>query len=348
MGGLPTIREDRVRIQDHCELYLGAVPRRRKALKPLGALRLSSADGQVCHSSSDRGHSFLAIKMLWVSLAAILLLIVGAILWANRKPTIQPEENLPGNRMRIAARRPREAQGEEYKQGQADRHPGEDPEMDEDIELNKKEQLKQQKKEEKKAQRDAMRAHWDEVGRKKQAKEDKYRQRELELEEKFAKEEEERKQLEEEKAKKEEEEYLKWKDLFAVEQSGDTEVDQGATLTQFVEYVKRRKVVMLEDLGSAFGIDGRAAAARLEELEKQGLICGLMDDRGKYIFVTDKELEAMRAFIERRGRVSRAELCAEANRLVRLEPTPEDKVLIEAEDQKLMAGLEAEAKESAS
>mmetsp|Transcript_13531 Transcript_13531/g.25477 ORF Transcript_13531/g.25477 Transcript_13531/m.25477 type:complete len:289 (-) Transcript_13531:71-937(-) len=287
--------------------------------------------------------------MLWVSLAGLFLIIIGAVYWSTRKPTIVPEERVPINRMQIGGRRqPRVAQNEEQKQVVRDTDGVEEGSEDEEINLDKKEQLKQQKKEERKAQREAMRAHWDEVNKKKAAKEDKYRQREIELEEKFAKEEEERKKLEEEKAKKEEEEYLKWKDMFAVEKSGDAQVDEGATLSQFVEYVKRRKVVMLEDLGSAFGIDGRAAAARLEELEKQGHICGLMDDRGKYIFITEKELEAVRAYIERRGRISRAELCAEANRLIRLEPTPEDKALIEDEDKKLMAGLETETKEAES
>ena len=50
----------------------------------------------------------------------------------------------------------------------------------------------------------------------------------------------------------------------------------------------------------------------------------------------------MKKFIERKGRVSRLDLARESNRLIRLNPTAEDKAKIEAEEKALVSNLEFE------
>jgi hypothetical protein len=52
------------------------------------------------------------------------------------------------------------------------------------------------------------------------------------------------------------------------------------------------------------------------ELEKEGMIQGVLDDRGKYIYVTDDEFKAISSFIRRKGRVTVQEIVSECNRVI--------------------------------
>ena len=45
-----------------------------------------------------------------------------------------------------------------------------------------------------------------------------------------------------------------------------------------------------------------------------------MDDRGKFIYITQEELEAVVKFIKQRGRVSITELAESSNNLINLSP----------------------------
>ena len=49
-----------------------------------------------------------------------------------------------------------------------------------------------------------------------------------------------------------------------------------------------------------------------------GLLTGVMDDRGKYIFVSEEELKAICTFIKQRGRVSISELAQSSSDLINL------------------------------
>lgn len=62
------------------------------------------------------------------------------------------------------------------------------------------------------------------------------------------------------------------------------------------------------------------AIARVQSLQESGQLSGVVDDRGKFIFISDEELKAVADFIKQRGRVSIAELVNSSNRLVNLQP----------------------------
>lgn len=57
----------------------------------------------------------------------------------------------------------------------------------------------------------------------------------------------------------------------------------------------------------------------MRELEAEGRLTGVMDDRGKYIYTSRAEMAAVADFITRRGRVAIAELAAQV-RFARLMP----------------------------
>jgi DDRGK domain-containing protein 1 len=58
----------------------------------------------------------------------------------------------------------------------------------------------------------------------------------------------------------------------------------------------------------------------VKTLQSEGRLAGVIDDRGKFICITDSEYDAVAKFIKQRGRVSISELADSMNRLIRLQP----------------------------
>ena len=65
--------------------------------------------------------------------------------------------------------------------------------------------------------------------------------------------------------------------------SPQEEAEMAKKLEQIVSHVKAHKVVVLEELGSTFGLKTQDVIARLKQLEKDDKISGVIDDRGKFI-----------------------------------------------------------------
>jgi hypothetical protein len=63
--------------------------------------------------------------------------------------------------------------------------------------------------------------------------------------------------------------------------------------------------------GAAPARRAQDAIERLRALEAEGDLTGVMDDRGKYIYISRDEMAAVADFIRRRGRVAVAELAAQ-------------------------------------
>ena len=78
------------------------------------------------------------------------------------------------------------------------------------------------------------------------------------------------------------------------------------------------KVVLLEDLASHFKMKTQDAIDRVTLLSNDGLLTGVIDDRGKFIYISKEELESVAKFIKQRGRVSIAELAENSNQLITL------------------------------
>lgn len=133
----------------------------------------------------------------------------------------------------------------------------------------------------------------------------------------------EEKRFKEEKERREYEEYLKMKEAFNVEEEGyeKGEEDEQNLLEQFVSYIKSNKVVVIEDLAAKFKLKTQATIDRITDLQKDCIITGVIDDRGKFIYVSQQEMEAVAKFIKQRGRVSIAELAENSNKLINLTPT---------------------------
>jgi DDRGK domain-containing protein 1 len=250
------------------------------------------------------------------SLLALTAIIGVVILWAfkAKRDTVQDLQE-PIGRMRL-----RPEDDEDDKDNIEEKH------------VTRKEASKLAKKEEKKKLQASRRAAMEEQNKRIEEKNQVWLKKQEEDEQKELEEELRLKKIQEEKLKKEEEEYAQWKNLLAVESVGEEIQEESFTLDKFLEYIKLRKVVMIEDLASAFNLDGKTTVTRIHDLEKSGYLTGILDDRGKYVYITNEEFLSFKKYLEARGRVTRLELCNEGNRLIRLNPTPEDKAKIEAEE----------------
>ncbi|KAL4709516.1 hypothetical protein ACJJTC_007247 [Scirpophaga incertulas] len=152
--------------------------------------------------------------------------------------------------------------------------------------------------------------------------EEKRKEEEKREEEERQREEAERK-AEEERKQREQAEYEAMKAAFSVDSEGfeeNDEQDKENLLRDFIQYIKDQKVVLLEDLAAHFKLKTQAAIDRISELQTSGELTGVIDDRGKFIYISRKELEDVAKFIKQRGRVSIVELAESSNELINLNP----------------------------
>jgi DDRGK domain-containing protein 1 len=59
---------------------------------------------------------------------------------------------------------------------------------------------------------------------------------------------------------------------------------------------------------------------RVQALIQMGRLTGVLDDRGKFIYISEAEMEAVAKFIKQRGRVGISELSQRSNDLIDLKP----------------------------
>ena len=212
--------------------------------------------------------------------------------------------------------------------------------------LTKKQQNKMLKKKEKAEQKENMRLLLEERKRREEEKQRELLRKEKEKEEEQNKLEAEMKRIEEERKKKEDELYDQWKDKIKVGEEGEEGIDftKEETINQFLDYIKIRKVVSLEDISGTFKLNPNKIVELLNKYEKEGRIMGIVDDRGKYIYITEKEMGLIEKMLTNRGRISKTDLIKECNRLIRFEPTEQDKIKIAEEQEKTLKELEDELK----
>lgn len=272
---------------------------------------------------------------LLIALAAVTLLILLSIgLFFNTKntPKFKPPQNraqrpndgVPrraqiarnrGMHIRAGGRRQSDSEDEDEPVDHAPDFP--------DEKMGVKKRAKLEAKAEKKAQREAEEQRRLEKKKKdQQAEEERQKIEEKRLADEKRIEEEQRK-IKEEKERQEYEEYLKMKEAFSVDAEGFEEgesADSQNLLQEFVSYIKNNKVVVIEDLAAQFKLKTQAVIDRIQDLQKDDILTGVIDDRGKFIYVSHEEMDAVAKFIKQRGRVSITELAENSNHLINLTP----------------------------
>ncbi|CDJ37878.1 SJCHGC09143 protein, related [Eimeria tenella] len=183
----------------------------------------------------------------------------------------------------------------------------------------------------------------------KQAKQEAYRKRQAERDRLRAEREAEEERLAEEKRKKEQEEYEEWKKTFEVEAEGELHVtpeEEAKRLEQFLSFIRMRKAVELDEIAAEFGLKTKDCVKRIESLQEAGRLCGVLDDRGRFLCVTKEELHKLAEALKSQGRFSKeTDLVSICNRIIRLTPSDEDKAKIEEEQRTSMRLIELAAAE---
>ncbi|KAL8447160.1 hypothetical protein Emag_004426 [Eimeria magna] len=161
----------------------------------------------------------------------------------------------------------------------------------------------------------------------KQAKQEAYRRRQAERDRLRAEKEAEEERLAEEKRKKEQEEYEEWKKAFEVEAEGELQVSpeqEAQELERFLTFIRMRKAVDLEEIAAEFGLKTKECVKRIESLREGGRLCGVLDDRGRFLCLTEDELQKVAAALKSQGRFSKeTDLVHVCNRIIRLVPSEE-------------------------
>ncbi|KAL7631209.1 UNVERIFIED_CONTAM: hypothetical protein RMT77_018486 [Armadillidium vulgare] len=193
-----------------------------------------------------------------------------------------------------------------------------------DEKIGKKKLAKLQMKAEKRAMREAEEREREEKKEREEQKAEARRQLEKEREEEEARKEEEERLRKEEEERREQEEYERMKAEFLVEEEGyeedEDEEKHKSLLQEFVQYIKNNKVVVLEDLAALFKLKTQAVIDRIAQLQEDKILTGVIDDRGKFIYISQSELESVAKFIRQSGRVSLSDLAEASNTLINLNP----------------------------
>ncbi|KAL6262518.1 hypothetical protein P5V15_005314 [Pogonomyrmex californicus] len=190
-----------------------------------------------------------------------------------------------------------------------------------DHKIGAKKRAKLAAKAEKKIQREAAEREREERKKREQLLQE---ERDKQVEKEHAqqlREEEAEKKAREEKEKQEYEEYLRMKEAFSIEEEGyqqESKDGEENLLQEFLAYIKRNKVLVLEDLAAHFGLKTANVIERIQQLQANGNLTGVIDDRGKFIYISEDELEAVARFVQQRGRVSITELAENSNSLINL------------------------------
>lgn len=207
----------------------------------------------------------------------------------------------------------------------------------------KRDAQKEQKRQERKAQVQADREARENRSTVKSEKEQKYNQKLLEKEaERFKKEEQEDK-VRAAKEKQEKAEFEKWRGLIAPDEVYDLEdmSNDPVAMDLFIEHVKARKTVYVEELAAKFKMKTDTAIARLGALEKSGRLQGIFDDRGNYLYISKEELQSVVEWLQQKDKINKAEIVVECNKLIKANPTEEDVAKLQKETDDANAALEA-------
>lgn len=128
----------------------------------------------------------------------------------------------------------------------------------------------------------------------------------------------------EERRLREEEEAERWKALFEVQAQGEESVSgaekQKEEDERLVAFLRARKIAPLDEAAAELGLRGARVAERVTALLADGSLSGIVDERGKFVHVSEDEMRAVADYVRAKGRVTIAELAAKSAELIDLTP----------------------------
>ncbi|GIX65106.1 tRNA nucleotidyltransferase [Babesia caballi] len=184
--------------------------------------------------------------------------------------------------------------------------------------LTAKQRKKQELKEAKQRQRILRDEEREEKNKKRQERQDYYQQRREEKE----------RQRQEDEIKRAEREYEAYKDIvssFVIEKEGHIADHERFNLDDFINFVRWKKMTNIVDLSAKFEMPQNEVVERLNQLEAQGRLFGLLDERGRYLHISASEVDTLENYINKGGRIHKYRgLTPFCNAAISMQPTHED------------------------
>lgn len=122
-----------------------------------------------------------------------------------------------------------------------------------------------------------------------------------------------------EEQRKKEKELEEWAAKMSVSGEGLARrtADEDRQLNERIRKdVERWKIVDLSELAHKHSINIHDCIERMEMMKSKNVIQGLFDERGKFVYVTDEEMNKAANYLEQSGRVPIRRLVAESNQLI--------------------------------
>lgn len=252
----------------------------------------------------------------------------------SKKPTINSQEQPINNQVN---RITNDQQSEEEEEVDNTQQNLQNIQIDPNRQYTKKELHKMEKKQAKAQEREAREDYLKMRKEKKIEEERQYEEKEQKRKEEERKEEELINKLKEDKEKKELQEYENWQNKFELKEEGQSKLQFNKET--FIQHITIRKIVSLEDLAGTFRMSSQEIVFKLNQLEDEGLIIGIIDDRGKYIMLTEKELANIEKNVISRGRISKQDIISFCNKAIKFTPSEEYKQQIQNESDLLISSL---------
>jgi DDRGK domain-containing protein 1 len=130
-----------------------------------------------------------------------------------------------------------------------------------------------------------------------------------------------------EKELQEQQEYDSWKSLISVEEKGtekdESMLDEATLMQRLSEYMKREKIVLIEEMATHFVLRPDELAALIDKMQatKPPLIDGIFDrEQGKFLYIPLEQRRKLADFIRQEGRVNLNALMWQAQNLIDLTP----------------------------
>lgn len=113
--------------------------------------------------------------------------------------------------------------------------------------------------------------------------------------------------------------YNELKSKIVIEDQGYVENLKQIDISDFIDYIKLKKRVNVEDLSAFVGLKTSSCVERINELEANDRIFGIINTQGFYLYINEEEIDEFCSFIHHIGRIHKQyDLVSACNRIFRL------------------------------
>lgn len=158
--------------------------------------------------------------------------------------------------------------------------------------------------------------------RKEEKKKDKaLKIQEMEREKEEQQEEEAWKEFIEKKEEEENQTYQEWKSSIQLEKSGSLEDEKekmALKSKEVIEFLKKNKISTVEEIMGEFQMkDEKMTVKLILNLVKEEKLFGFLDENGKFICISDEEIESIKEAINKSGRMTMEKVTHLCNQVVK-------------------------------